>query len=456
MDNIAKSIRTHYKNKTPFKVYRGATNATRPVTFEKDKIVDVSTLNHVIDIDTNRKVAVVEPNVPMDMLVRATLRHGLIPPVVMEFPGITVGGGLQGGAGESSSYKWGTFNRTINWYDVVLGDGTKMRASRTEHADLFWGSAGSYGSLGVTTLAEVQLIRAKRFVELTYIPVSGFTEAVKTLQQAVTREPQYVDGVMFSKDSGVVIIGMLKDSSSAPRRTFTKATDQWFYLHAAKIAKAGNQHTEAVPLYDYLFRYDRGAFWMGKFGFDRLKTPFNRATRTLLNPLMHTRKMYDALQASGAAQECIIQDLALPVTKASAFMKYIDRAYGIYPLWVCPLLPDKESPFLSSNIATDLVINIGVWGKYKGQDILAANKDLESTLTNLGGKKWLYAQVFYDEPTFWKLYGGKRSYDQLRKKYKATTLPTTYDKIRYRGTQPISAKRGLVTALLGHNGIRKT
>jgi delta24-sterol reductase len=134
---IARQVRTFYDKKQPFRVYRGGTNSTRMVRFEKDKLVDVSRLTHVLSVDPAAKLAIVEPNVPMDKLVRATLKYGLIPPVVMEFPGITVGGGLQGGAGESSSYKWGTFNRTLDWYDLMLATGEVLRASRQEHADLF-------------------------------------------------------------------------------------------------------------------------------------------------------------------------------------------------------------------------------------------------------------------------------------------------------------------------------
>lgn len=454
---IIASVHRHYKNKTPFKIYRGATNATRHITFDKNKMVDVSHLNHVLHIDPKRKVAIVEPNVPMDALVRATLRYGLVPPVVMEFPGITVGGGIQGGAGESSSYKWGTFNRTVNWYELILANGERMRCSRTEHADLFWGSAGAYGSLGVITRAEVQLIKAKRFVELTYQPVTSFADAVATLKQAVRRAPDFVDGIMFSPTQGVIMTGITKNTTAAPQHTFTKPTDEWFYLHAQQLANTGKKHTIAIPLYDYLFRYDRGAFWMGRFGFERLKTPFNRLTRTLLNPLMHTRKMYQALQASGVAQECIIQDLALPAKNAAHFMQYIHDTFGIYPLWLCPLLPDADSPFLSSNIRTDLVINVGVWGRYKGTytEWLAANAALETTLTKLGGKKWLYAQTFYTEQKFWNIYGGKRRYEQLRKKYAAVSLPSIYDKVRLQAPQKISAKRGVLTAVLGVNSLRK-
>lgn len=65
-------------------------------------MVDTSLLNNVLRVDTETMTALVEPNVPMDSLVQATLPFGLVPPVIMEFPGITVGGGFAGTAGESS------------------------------------------------------------------------------------------------------------------------------------------------------------------------------------------------------------------------------------------------------------------------------------------------------------------------------------------------------------------
>jgi FAD/FMN-containing dehydrogenase len=60
-----------------------------------------------------------EPNVPMDLLVEETLKYGLVPPVVMEFSGITAGGGYAGTSGESSSFKHGFFHRTINYVEMV-------------------------------------------------------------------------------------------------------------------------------------------------------------------------------------------------------------------------------------------------------------------------------------------------------------------------------------------------
>ena len=65
-------------------------------------MIDTSLLNNVLKVDSETMTVLVEPNVPMDSLVQATLPLGLVPPVIMEFPGITVGGGFAGTAGESS------------------------------------------------------------------------------------------------------------------------------------------------------------------------------------------------------------------------------------------------------------------------------------------------------------------------------------------------------------------
>ncbi|SLM33717.1 fad-binding protein [Lasallia pustulata] len=147
-------------------------------------MIDTSHLSHVLNIDTKAQTVLVEPSVPMDRLVEATLEYGLVPPVVMEFPGITVGGGFAGTGGESSSFKHGYFDCTVNWIEIVLADGQIVCASKTERPDLFQGAAGTFGTLGVTTLLELRLLEATTHVELTYHPVFSLSEAVHKLQEA--------------------------------------------------------------------------------------------------------------------------------------------------------------------------------------------------------------------------------------------------------------------------------
>ena len=82
------------------------TNTTRSRSYKSGcPQLDMSELNSIIQIDREKRIAIVEPRVTMERLVRATLAHGLIPPVVPEFKEITVGGAIMGGAGESGSHR---------------------------------------------------------------------------------------------------------------------------------------------------------------------------------------------------------------------------------------------------------------------------------------------------------------------------------------------------------------
>jgi delta24-sterol reductase len=171
---LQKQIKYFYKHKVPFRVYHGSTNSTRVLTFKKKEIVDTSTLNQVLSIDPKSRTATVQANISMESLITETLKYGLMPPVVPELPTITVAGAIQGGVAETSSYKYGSFNDNVNSIEICLGNGELVIASRDKHSDLFYGTAGSYGSLGVIISAEIQLIPAKKYVQLTHYQVKSY------------------------------------------------------------------------------------------------------------------------------------------------------------------------------------------------------------------------------------------------------------------------------------------
>ena len=87
VDSISANVRGLYERKEKFRIFHGSTNSTRHAS-KGNKLVNTSSLSHVLEVDPERRIAKVEPNVSMDRLVEETLKYGLIPPVVMEFPGI--------------------------------------------------------------------------------------------------------------------------------------------------------------------------------------------------------------------------------------------------------------------------------------------------------------------------------------------------------------------------------
>jgi delta24-sterol reductase len=452
VDRLQKQIEYFHNTSTPFRIYHGSTNSTRHASFDPSAIIDVSAFNNILSINHVTKTALVEPNVPMDALVAATIRKGFLPPVVMEFPGITVGGGFVGTAGESSSFKYGFFDRTVVRAKVVLANGTLVSASATENAELFEGLRGSFGTLGVLTLVELQLVPLESYVEVTYYPTTSAGEAMEVLQRETGKKGNdYVDGVLFSKTSGVVVSGRLTSEPSTPRipvRRFSRPWDEWFWIHARNLISSNKPTTELVPIEDYLFRYDRGAFWMGMYAYHHFFVPFWYIFRVLLDYFMHTRIMYHALHASGYTDRYIIQDIAFPAGNAAMFVDYVDEKFGIYPLWLCPLRKDGRISMghprqfegavggkgQTGEVYGGEYVNVGVWGPYLSSELeyVRANRELEKKTSELGGLKWLYSRVFYTEDEWWQLYD-KRKYEALRRKFGATGLPSIWEKVRDRG-----------------------
>ena len=75
--------------------------------------------------------------------------------------------------------------------------------------------------------------------------------------------------------------------------------------------------TDTILLEDYLFRYDRGSFWMGAyFPLFYFKFLNNRFTRWLFNSYLQTRFLFQSMHISNRSQKIITQDLVLPSTKA--------------------------------------------------------------------------------------------------------------------------------------------
>lgn len=445
-------MRSFYVCGKKVRIYHGTTNSTRAQKFERDGFVDISRLDRIIEINETERHVVVEPNVPMDRLVAETLKYGFVPPVVPEFPGITVGGGVQGGAEESSSFKYGMLHDCCSEYEIVLGDGELVTASPVRNADLFYGIAASYGSVGIVTLIKMNLVPARDFVRLTCHAVHSLDEAVSLIKQKSgdVDATHFLDAILFSADRGVVMTGDFADRSDLPISTFSRRSDEWFYLHTRKLSLAHETHEELIPTKDYLFRYDRGAFWMGRYGFKILKLPFNRFTRFVLNFLCDTRTLYRLLHETRISQEYFIQDFNLPSKNASRFLNIIDKKPGIYPIWICPLRPGEKDKLSANCIRTDLVFNIGIWGRVGKHylDCVQLNRYLEREAHALGGRKMLYAHQYYSPDVFWEIYD-QEWYRSLRSAYRADTVfPTIYEKTKVTKRHRRSLFFGLVRALL--------
>ncbi|KAF2500124.1 FAD-binding domain-containing protein [Lophium mytilinum] len=439
---IAKRVRDFHRAKKPFRMYHGSSYNTHSSGYNSRTMIDITHLRHILAINTMRNCAVVEPNVSMGQLVKETLKYRLIPIVVPSFRSITVGGAFSGIAAESSSYKSGYFSQSVTRVEVVLGNGDRVKVSCEEHQELFSGLAGGLGTFGIVTLLEVSLMPAMERIEITYslIPDSGGRDETIAACQKAIGNPKYefVDGMIFKPPSpiyAVIVQGRMTDES--PRKTSPRK-DSWFYLHAAtRPIETWNSptYTEILPIADYLFRYDCGAYWLGKLALGIF--PCNSVTKKLISPWLRADRIVTALHKAGHTQHLIIQDAVLPIENADKFIHYLEDRVQIYPLWLCPVRVNSISIMQQHPQSADILINIGIRGcpddtLMEYDRFKTMSQHIESRIGELGGLKWLYPPVFCTEEEFWKIHDlGK--YNELREKNHAGLLLNVYEKVRARG-----------------------
>ena len=108
----------------------------------------------------------------------------------------------------------------------------------------------------------------------------------------------------------------------------------------------------------------------------------------------------------------------------------------IEPIWLCPLaVRDHEHgeqpwPLYPLKVG-ETYVNVGFWSTVEipqGGSEGDTNRRIEDKVAELGGHKSLYSDAYYDEPTFWALYGGD-TYQQVKKTYDPDgRLPDLYSK----------------------------
>lgn len=91
-----------------------------------------------------------------------------------------------------------------------------------------------------------------------------------------------------------------------------------------------------------------------------------------------------------------------------------------------------------------LWFNVGVYGTPSVDpfDPVIVNRNLESEVTRLEGRKMLYAQSFYTPEEFWSLFN-KKAYEANREKYHSTNVFPSLDKKLLMGEKRIAEASGI-------------
>ena len=118
-------------------------------------LINTSRMNQT-RVDPEERTAYLEAGATWAPVLAEAQAHGLAP-LLGSSPDLGAIGYTLGGGYGWLGRKYGLSCDSVRYFEVVLADGSQVRASRDENTELFWGLRGGGGSLGVVTGMEVDL-----------------------------------------------------------------------------------------------------------------------------------------------------------------------------------------------------------------------------------------------------------------------------------------------------------
>lgn len=314
----------------------------------------------IIEINTKAKTVHVGAMIEIGKLMNYLYPLGYALPVVPGIKNLTVEGLIVGDGGiSSSSTNYGLFHLHCIEYTVVLGNGDIIKVNKDNHEELYTAIPLSYGKLAIIVDVKIAIIKIKPNVLL---DIECLTSE-KQIEDVVKRSKDYdfMEGVMYSKDRIVMIKGKFVDKLIYPVIDNTMWYDEYYYQYINTYSKESKNQCSMNAL-DYYFRHDRGAYWIcksviGDDGIARVINPF-------INHLSDKDTLsHSILRRIIEYKKIIMEDVMIPLSFVSNTISFLDSTYSVYPLWLCPSRMQHEETF---------VINIGIYGSTK--DIIKYNK----------------------------------------------------------------------------------
>ena len=145
------------------------------------RVLDLTGMNRILDVDLEQGLAVVEPGVSLQQLMQAMLPFGYFVPVTPGTRYVTVGGAIASDIHGKSHHADGSFAQHVVSLDLLLADGSVRTLTPETEPELFWATAGGMGLTGVVLRATLRMLP----VETSRILVE--TKRVADLDEAMER-----------------------------------------------------------------------------------------------------------------------------------------------------------------------------------------------------------------------------------------------------------------------------
>jgi FAD/FMN-containing dehydrogenase len=426
---IAAAVKERLADREPVHISKGGVSHFVPLPNDprrRSMPIDISSLNNVLDIDVARGLCVAEPGITFAALVEATLAHGLIPTVVPELEGITIGGAVAGCSVESMSYKYGGFHDGCVEYEIISGAGEIVTCSPEKDPLLFEMVHGSYGTLGILTKLTFKLVPAKPYVKMTYETHADFESYRKALlRHCEDAKHDFIDGIVHDRETFVLCLGDFV--SEAPYVSSYRWLDIFYQSTRARTE-------DYLSTHDYCFRYDTECHWLTKtlppLEWKPVRAVVGKLVLGSTNLINWSKRLEPVLGLKKRPD--VVCDVFIPSRRFDDFWNWYVRDFDFFPLWVIPYRIPKMYGWVSkahsARMQDDLMIDCAVYGKRNNRDDVDYSRLLEDKTYEFDGIKTLISRNHYTRDRFWEIYN-QPNYDAAKTRLDPhNVFPNLFDK----------------------------
>jgi cytokinin dehydrogenase len=182
--DIAAALDFARRHRIPVSTRAQAHTQTGQALNEGGILLDVNSLDKILDVDRAGKTATAQAGVVWRDLVAHVFPMGLVPPVLTNNLGVTIGGTLSVAGLGVASFLYGAQGDHALELEVVTGAGEIVTCSTEKNRELFDCVRSGLGQFGIITRAKIRLRSCKpnvRMVFMLYDDLSMFMKDAVTL-----------------------------------------------------------------------------------------------------------------------------------------------------------------------------------------------------------------------------------------------------------------------------------
>jgi len=190
------------------------------------QVIGLTRLDRYLGFDAAAGTLSCEAGVSLARIISDFAPRGFFPAITPGTKYVTVGGCIANDVHGKAHHVQGSFSTCVERFQMLLASGEVVNVSREERPDLFWGTFGGMGLLGVVLSATLRL----RKIETTYfrqkaLPARDLDDMFRILEESDRTFPYSVATLdVFAKGArlgrGVVVVGdhATRDELPAPLR----------------------------------------------------------------------------------------------------------------------------------------------------------------------------------------------------------------------------------------------